>query len=131
LLLLCISHSFSVAFGEGAKLVYRIASAQGLKTALEEIEKEIEKSPDSGGSIKVIAQGPVVKHLSTFPMVGRPTREVETLQKKGVSFEVCTYSVLDNKISVDQLLPGVRHLDDGAPRRVRELEAQGYELRER
>lgn len=108
--------------------IHHVFSPQGLAKALSTIKEDQRLGRDISSDL-VVAQGAVVKHLSALPTVPAPRAQVSELQEQGVGFEVCTYAVLDQKLSLNQLLKGVRHLDGGAPARLKELRRAGYEYR--
>ena len=113
------------AMAQANNQVYVIDSFATLVSVIKRLEKDRMEGKALAATV-VVAQGPVVKHFTSVPGVGAPVKQLAELQKVGVSFEVCTYSILDQRLSTEVLLPGVRHLDEGGPARVKELKSEGY-----
>ena len=113
---------------ENSGEIFRITSPEQLVATINSL-KARNSDELSRAKVVVVAQGPVVKHLTALKGVGSPREAIEALQSRGVSFEVCTYAVLDQRLKLSELLPGVKHLDQGAPARIDELTSQGYILR--
>lgn len=112
----------SMADERGGTILH-VSSLKGLIRAIEDLEQD---HVSGKAPYVVVAQGPIAKHFSRFKSVGGPKSQVRSLSTQGVSFEICSGSVLAGDLTEQDLLPQVRHLDQGAPRRIEELTESGF-----
>jgi intracellular sulfur oxidation DsrE/DsrF family protein len=103
--------------------IVHISSLKGLIRAIDDLEQSQVKGP---APYVVVAQGPIAKHFSRFKSVGGPKEQVRNLSGQGVSFEICAGAVLAGDLTEKDLRLEVRHLEQGAPKRIKELKSSGY-----
>ncbi len=109
------------------KVVYHVSDEDKVGFALANIRNHIK---GVGGSDKIdivlVSHGPAVKQFNDIEAVDRVRTGVAELQKQGVSFEACAYTLEAYDLAPDELLQGFEIAESGGVTRITELQNQGY-----
>lgn len=130
---LLILTSFSVAedMQPSQKLLFHVSDKYNVPMLLKTIQQLYDTGRDpSSVKIVVLIQGHGVSQFVNLKSKQKPKKEIikqiTDLQKMGVIFEVCSFAMINQKISYDKLLPDVKHVPEGTLARLIELLEEGY-----